>query len=122
MFPDRMAFSRFQIERVAKRNELSQRLMNIQGRDETMTISRVAGEKGKEYVLVRNEGPDGGWVMSFVGQNEVEGERNKPIDVDKIGHKEEIGQEDSEEDEDFEDVPIEGLNRLPKLQKNMPSV
>lgn len=121
MFPDRMAFSRFQIERVAKRNELSQRLMNIQGRDETMTISRVAGEKGKEYVLVRNEGPDGGWVMSFVGQNEVEGERNKPIDVDKIGHKEEIGQEDSEEDEYFEDVPIEGLNRLPKLQKNMPS-
>ena len=31
MFPDRMAFSRFQIDRVKERNELTQRLMNING-------------------------------------------------------------------------------------------
>lgn len=31
MFPDRMAFSRFQIDRVKERNELTQRLMNLNG-------------------------------------------------------------------------------------------
>src|SRR5277367_1337881 len=31
MFPDRMAFSRFQIERVRERNDLTQRLMNLNG-------------------------------------------------------------------------------------------
>ena len=60
MFPDRMAFSRFQIERVAERNELTQRLMNINGMNGEDAVfgvgGRVAGEKGKEYVLVKNDG------------------------------------------------------------------
>jgi len=34
MFPDRMEFSKFQIERVTERNELTQRLMNINGADD----------------------------------------------------------------------------------------
>jgi DNA excision repair protein ERCC-5 len=121
MFPDRMAFSKFQVERVARRNELSQRLMNLQGREGDFSISRVAGQKNKEYVLVRNEGSEGGWVMSFVGnKGELEGERNKPIDVENINQeaKDPIGE--SDEDEEFEDVPIEGLNRLPKPKPILP--
>lgn len=121
MFPDRMAFSRFQIERVAERNELTQRLMNINGMNGEGAMfgvndgGRVAGEKGREYVLVKNDGVEGGWALGVVS-NKGEGERNKPIDVEGFG-KEPLTQEDEDdgwEDDGFEDVPIEGLNRLPK--------
>lgn len=122
MFPDRMAFSKFQIERVAERNELTQRLMNINGMNGLDAMlgfhggSRVAGEKGKEYVLVKNDGVEGGWALGVVSNKKEEGQRNKPIDVETYG-KDPATQEDDEEweDEGFEDVPIEGLNRLPKL-------
>ncbi|KAI9838751.1 MAG: DNA repair protein rad2 [Sclerophora amabilis] len=123
MFPDRMAFSRFQIERVTERNELTQRLMNINGMNGEEAMlglkgpGRVAGEKGKEYVLVKNDGVEGGWALGVVS-NKDEGNRNKPIDVDDIARpsKSEDGEEDEWEDDEggFEDVPIEGLNRLPR--------
>ncbi|KAL8901249.1 MAG: hypothetical protein Q9207_005295 [Kuettlingeria erythrocarpa] len=115
MFPDRMAFSKFQVERVRERNELTQRLMNINGMvGEEMFNGggRVAGEKGKEYVLVKNEGVEGGWALGVVS-NKNEGERNKPIDIERWDRPQMVEEESSEE-EDFEDVPIEGLNRLPK--------
>ncbi|KAF8535256.1 hypothetical protein BDD12DRAFT_983401 [Trichophaea hybrida] len=114
MFPNRMAFSKFQIERLKRRNELSQRLMNLQGREKGMFVGRVAGEKNKEYIMVRNE-EAGGWSMSFVGnKGELEGAQSKPIDVEKLGQDTEEKAFESDEEEEFEDVPIEGLNRLPK--------
>lgn len=114
MFPDRMAFSKFQVERVQERNELTQRLMNLNGmngEDAMLGINgagRVAGEKGREYVLVKNDGVEGGWALGVVS-NKKDGERNKPIDVERLGREEKMEDEDG-----FEDVPIEGLNRLPK--------
>lgn len=119
MFPDRMAFSKFQIERVKERNDLTQRLMNINGMNGVDAFyhsgQRVAGERGKEYVLVKDSTTEGGWVLGVVG-NKDEGGAEKPIDVDQYGHQEvlpDMGESDDEEG--FEDVPIEGLNRLPKL-------
>ncbi|KAL2822726.1 hypothetical protein BDW59DRAFT_149387 [Aspergillus cavernicola] len=119
MFPDRMAFSRFQIERVKERNDLTQRLMNINGMngDEAFYNSgqRVAGERGKEYVLVQDSSVEGGWVLGVVG-NKGEGREEKPIDVDQYFHHDIIpeAEEVSDDDGGFEDVPIEGLNRLSK--------
>lgn len=120
MFPDRMAFSRFQIDRVKERNELTQRLMNLNGmngEDAMFGIDnggRVAGEKGKEYVLVKNDGVEGGWALGVVS-NKGEGERSKPIDVERLGKEEDPSNDEAGwEDDGFEDVPIEGLNRLPK--------
>ncbi|KAA6410163.1 MAG: PIN domain [Lasallia pustulata] len=121
MFPDRMAFSKFQVERVKERNELTQRLMTINGmngEDAMFGVNgqgRVAGEKGREYVLVKNDGVEGGWALGVVS-NKGEGERNKPIDVDRIVREVKVqDDEDADwEDDGFEDVPIEGLNRLPK--------
>jgi DNA excision repair protein ERCC-5 len=116
MFPDRMAFSKFQIQRVTERNELTQRLMNLNGMNDDQFgnggANRVSGEKGREYVLVKNDGVEGGWALGVVTNND-EGKAHKPIDVDlPVQPAEE--DEEWEEDEDFEDVPIEGLNRLPK--------
>jgi DNA excision repair protein ERCC-5 len=112
MFPDRMEFSKFQIERVTERNELTQRLMNINGADDMAFgingVGRVSGEKGREYVLVKNDGVEGGWALGVVSN---EGTTVKEaIDIDK---PEPVIKDESEEDE-FEDVAIEGLNRLPK--------
>ena len=126
MFPDRMAFSRFQIERVKERNELTTRLMNISGmngEDAMFGINgggRVAGEKGKEYVLVKNDGVEGGWALGVVS-NKHDGERNKPIEVEGFERNVESDEDggDEWEDDGFVDVPIEGLNRLPKLAKSV---
>ncbi|KAL9079064.1 MAG: hypothetical protein Q9157_002032 [Trypethelium eluteriae] len=116
MFPDRMAFSRFQVERVRERNELTQRLMNINGMvdDSMFGGGRVAGEKGKEYILVRNEGVEGGWALGVVSDKD-QGKQEKPIDVDDLDKPlHETNGVESSDDEEFEDIPVEGLNRLPK--------
>lgn len=87
MFPDRMAFSRFQIDRVKERNELTQRLMQV-GTVEDGTFGldgsgRVAGEKGREYVLVKNPGVEGGWALGVIrDRDSQEGQEDKPIDIE----------------------------------------
>ncbi|KAH6900246.1 hypothetical protein B0T10DRAFT_470024 [Thelonectria olida] len=119
MFPDRMAFSRFQIERVKERNHLTQRLMlevGMTGTDLTLGVNgRIAGEKNREYILVKNDGVEGGWALGVVSKEKDIGEAHKPIDVDAIEVQYQSKEnEDEDDDDDFEDVPIEGLNRLPK--------
>ncbi|KAK8214031.1 hypothetical protein IWZ01DRAFT_223685 [Phyllosticta capitalensis] len=118
MFKDRMEFSKFQIERVRERNELTQRLMNINNGDTLYGMDaggRVAGEKNREYVLVKNEGVEGGWALGVVDKDE--GRYDKPIEVDRSSPPKEEDDE-WEEDEDFEDVPVQGLNRLPAQKRN----
>lgn len=124
MFPDRMAFSRFQIERVRERNHLTQRLMQeagMTGTDLTLGINaRIAGEKDREYILVKNEGAEGGWALGVVSREKDKGEIHKPIDVDAIDIQYQAKDEEVDwEEDDFEDVPIEGLNRLPKVHGNV---
>ena len=116
MFPDRMAFSRFQVERVTERNELTQRLMNINGMvdDTTWGGGRVAGEKGKEYILVKNEGVEGGWALGVVSDRD-QGKEEKPIEVEELGRPaHDDNRADTSDDDEFEDIPVEGLNRLPR--------
>lgn len=119
MFPDRMAFSRFQIERVRERNELTQRLMNLNGMNDGLLgvgSGRIAGETGREYILVKNEGVEGGWALGVMSTDRSAGERNKPIDVNALDEKIKEKLESSESEDEFEDVPVEGLNRLPTLR------
>lgn len=123
MFPNRMDFSRFQVERVQERNRLTQRLMaelKMTGLDLTVAGGgRVAGEKNREYILVRNENADGGYALGVVSTERDLGEAHKPIDVDNLQFTFDTKDEDEDElddEEDFEDIPIEGLNRLPKLK------
>jgi len=121
MFPDRMAFSKFQIDRVRERNELTTRLMNINDGDATFTtgfggLNRVAGEKAREYVLVKNDGVEGGWALGVLSGDEGT-KQDRAIDVDKPEPRETAAESSEDDDEGFEDVPIEGLNRLPKRRK-----
>ena len=122
MFPDRMAFSRFQIERVRERNDLTQRLMNLNGMNDDAMWGvtgggRIAGERDREYVLVKNDGVEGGWALGVVTTDKSLGEKSKPIDVDALSRNMERDEdEESGDEDDFEDVPIEGLNRLPKVK------
>ncbi|KAK7885682.1 DNA repair protein rad2 [Exophiala xenobiotica] len=115
MFPDRMAFSKFQIERVKERNELTQRLMGINGMSEGDWLmqggGRVAGEKGKEYILVKNDGVEGGWALGVVSDKKGS-QRENAIDLEEREDAEDEAM-DEEDNEDFEDVAIEGLNRIP---------
>lgn len=118
MFPDRMAFSKFQIERVKERNHLTQRLMyemGMTGTDLTIGVNRVAGDRSREYILVKNEGAEGGWALGVVSKDKDRGQIHKPIDVDALEFQYQAQDDEDEwEDAEFEDVPIEGLNRLPK--------
>ncbi|KAI6088126.1 PIN domain-like protein [Hypoxylon rubiginosum] len=122
MFPDRMAFSRFQIERVRERNHLTQRLMQeagMTGTDLTLAKNaRIAGEKDREYILVKNDGAEGGWALGVVSKERDRGEIHNPIDIEALEFQYQTKEEDEEweDDEDFEDVPVEGLNRLPKTR------
>ncbi|KAL7817300.1 hypothetical protein V8C26DRAFT_398640 [Trichoderma gracile] len=126
MFPDRMAFSRFQIERVKERNHLTQRLMyeiGMSGTDLTLGVNaRIAGERDREYILVKNEGVEGGWALGVVSKDKDVGQAHKPIDVDAVQFhyqaKDEKSEDEEDDDDDFEDVPIEGFNRLPKLSQS----
>ncbi|KAM0335335.1 hypothetical protein ACHAQA_000380 [Verticillium albo-atrum] len=124
MFPNRMDFSRFQIERVKERNTLTQLLMKevgMTGLDLTITGGgRIAGEKDREYILVKNDGVEGGWALGVVSKEKDIGEAHKPIDIDALEFKYQQKDEEVEieEEEDFEDVPVQGLNRLPKLSQN----
>ena len=124
MFPNRMDFSRFQIERVKERNHLTQRLMyemGMTGLDLTLAVNatRVAGDQNREYILVKNEGAEGGYALGVVSKEKDKGQVTNPIDVDELEFQfQGMGdEEDSEDDVEFEDVPIAGLNRLPKLSR-----
>lgn len=126
MFPNRMDFSRFQIERVQERNRLTQRLMleqKMTGLDLTINGGgRIAGEGNREYILVKNDGVEGGYALGVLTQEKDIGQKHKPIDVDALQLRFAAKDEDEEsdlEDEEFEDVPIEGVNRLPKPREQM---
>jgi DNA excision repair protein ERCC-5 len=117
MFPDRLAFSRFQIQRVKERNNYTQRLMNLNGMNDAGP-QRIAGEKGREYTLIRNDGVEGGWVL---GTADTGGAKDKPVLLDV----EQNLSDDDEADGEFEDVPLENsqteepefLRTIPPLAK-----
>ncbi|ODV93246.1 hypothetical protein PACTADRAFT_51863 [Pachysolen tannophilus NRRL Y-2460] len=120
LFPKSIDFSKFQISMVQKRNYLTQRLMNITGMDNSdiVTTRRVAGERGREYQLVKNED---GYTLSL---NDAGQSSNKPIELDENGDvKEPEHNEDEDQDQDeeveWEDVPIENSNSNSKEENTI---
>jgi DNA excision repair protein ERCC-5 len=118
MYPDRMDFSKRQVERAIDRNSHTQALMKMAGMDiadmDQFTPQRIAGSTNREYTLVKTEY---GYGLGGAIIDKSAGDRNKPIDVDDLHRKVDTYQKSESEDE-FEDVPVVGLNRLPRHWKS----
>ncbi|KAG8929186.1 DNA repair protein rad2 [Tulasnella sp. 417] len=74
-------FSKAQIQNLQKRNALTQQLLvttNMVSRANLTIPVRVASERNREYVLVKNDSSAGGWILGI----RDEGTQSKPIAVD----------------------------------------
>lgn len=77
-----MDFSREQIKNLQQRNALTQQLLMTTdsiGKAHITIPVRIASERNREYLLIKNEGADGGWVLGI----RDEGTRTKPIEIDQ---------------------------------------
>ncbi|AGO13280.1 AaceriAFR133Cp [[Ashbya] aceris (nom. inval.)] len=127
IFTDSMDFSRFQIEMVKKRNFYTQKLMNTTGvhdgglskLDLEHSRSRVAGQKQKEYTLVKTEM---GWAMSLGEYDGSEASKaillddaviapTRPALANKTG--------DDVENSDDDNVEWEDVDVAPKQEKKV---
>ena len=116
-------FSKEQIKGLKERNRLTQQLLTTTdsiGRAHVEIPIRVAGERNREYVLVRNEGEGKGWIL---GMRDV-GTRDQPIIIDdpsrdgvkpKTTRDEEREEVGSDDDTEMEDVSMLVLIVRPKV-------
>lgn len=80
--PTPIDFSRAQIAGLKTRNDLTQKVLTVTDEIGNANIKvpiRVAGQRNKEYVLVRNQGAEGGFVL---GVRDAGMTQDKAIDVD----------------------------------------
>ncbi|KAI0331869.1 PIN domain-like protein, partial [Cubamyces sp. BRFM 1775] len=95
-------FSKEQIKNLKQRNALTQQLLvttDSIGKAHITIPVRIASERNKQYVLVKNEGVDGGWVLGI----RDEGTASKPIEIDPTPVP---VPEDSDDDDEMEEVQI----------------
>jgi DNA excision repair protein ERCC-5 len=97
-------FSKQQIQNLRQRNALTQQLLITTDSIGSAHIAipvRIASERNKQYVLIKNEGESGGWIL---GVRDV-GTREKPITID---HEDEQPKDEEPDDSDLdmEEVPV----------------
>ncbi|KXN88602.1 DNA repair protein rad13 [Leucoagaricus sp. SymC.cos] len=103
MAPTPMDFSKQQIINLKQRNNLTQQLLvttNSVGSAHLTIPVRIASERNKQYVLTKNEGADGGWVLAIQDRTGTVADKPILIDVEEPQPKE----DDEDEDADMEEV------------------
>ena len=96
-------FSKQQIQNLRQRNSLTQQLLITTDSIGSAHISipvRVASERNKEYVLTKNEGENGGWILGI----RDDGTRQKPIEIDQEEDSKDMNEEAS--DGEMEEVSM----------------
>jgi DNA excision repair protein ERCC-5 len=98
-------FSKAQIKNLAQRNNLTQQLLvttDTIGQARVSIPIRIASERNKEYVLVKNTSAEGGWVLGI----RDDGTRAKPILIDEEEPSKQVAAADGndEDDDDMEEV------------------
>ncbi|AAS53504.1 AFR133Cp [Eremothecium gossypii ATCC 10895] len=127
IFKDSMDFSRFQIEMVKKRNFYTQKLMNTTGvhdgglskLDLEHSRSRVAGQRQKEYTLVKTEM---GWAMSLGEYDGSEASKAIPLDDAAIAPTRPVQSSwsgNDVEDSDEDNLEWEDIDIAPKKEKKV---
>ncbi|KAF8653599.1 hypothetical protein AX16_003843 [Volvariella volvacea WC 439] len=109
-------FSKQQILNLKQRNSLTQQLLittDTIGQAHISIPVRIASERNRQYVLVKNEGADGGWVLALRDQ----GTKEKPIEIDqddkdKKEFKGKKAEAVDDEDDDMEEVAIEQSQQM----------
>ncbi|KZT41207.1 PIN domain-like protein [Sistotremastrum suecicum HHB10207 ss-3] len=105
--PTPIDFSKAQIKGLQQRNALTQQLLMTTdsiGKAHLQIPVRIASERNREYVLVKNHGPDGGWVLGI----RDDGTAAKPIEIDRESDHGSGKEDDDDEDDDMEEIPIAG--------------
>ena len=100
--PTPLDFSKQQIKNLRQRNSLTQQLLMTTDSIGSAHIAipvRIASERNKEYVLMKNEGEFGGWIL---GIKDI-GTKEKPITID---HEEDPVDEEFDSDEDMEEIDV----------------
>ncbi|KAI6168059.1 hypothetical protein EDD17DRAFT_1453682, partial [Pisolithus thermaeus] len=96
-------FSKEQIKGLQQRNALTQQLLvttDSIGKAHINIPVRIASERDKEYLLVKNESAEGGWILGL----RDEGTRSKPIEIDV--DRKEFSSGESDDDMDMEEVTM----------------
>lgn len=96
-------FSKEQIKGLQQRNALTQQLLittDSIGKAHISIPVRIASERDKEYLLVKNESAEGGWILGL----RDEGTQSKPIEID--ADERGFASEESDNDMDMEEVAI----------------
>jgi DNA excision repair protein ERCC-5 len=97
-----MDFSKQQIIHLKERNALTQQLLittdSVGSAHLTIPV-RIASERNKEYVLTKNEGAEGGWVLAIQDKTGTAPEKPILIDVEESKNL-----EDDEDEADMEEV------------------
>ncbi|KAJ7455354.1 hypothetical protein B0H11DRAFT_2067759 [Mycena galericulata] len=99
-------FSKQQIQNLRQRNTLTQQLLMTTdsiGKANITIPVRVASERNREYLLIKNEGHEGGWILGIRDN----GTRDKPIEIDQDDKV--VVDDDSDEDMEEVHIPQAGL-------------
>jgi DNA excision repair protein ERCC-5 len=105
--PTPLDFSRQQIKNLKQRNSLTQQLLMTTdsiGKAHLTIPVRIASERNKEYVLMKNEGEGGGWILGIRDEGTVD----KPIEVDRDSGAE--SDREQNDDEDDSEMEMEEIN------------